>query len=215
MTVLNEEIKSQVKELLSKLDDSVKIVLIKKASPYLSDIEGLVDEIALLSDKIELEKVEFDDEAKQKYGIEDGPATVISSDNVKGKIVYFGLPSGYEFGAFIEAIKLAGSKILDMDDKLKTFVNDVESANKDVLLQVFVTPACPHCPSSAYISYKLARVCSKVTAHVYEATEFQELSNHYHVSGVPHTVINKGAGEYIGGYPEPHAIDQIREVLKL
>ncbi|MDK2849973.1 MAG: hypothetical protein PWP03_112 [Candidatus Woesearchaeota archaeon] len=215
MAILNEEIKSQVKELLSGLDDQVTITLVKKASPYLADIEGLVDEIAPLSEKVVLEKVEFNDEAKQKFGIEDGPALVISSENVKGRITYFGLPSGYEFGAFIEAIRLAGSKNVDMDSKLKQFVEDVEAKDKDVLLEVFVTPSCPHCPTSAYVAYKLARVCSKVTAHVYEATEFPELSNHYRVSGVPHTVINKGEGEYIGGYPEPHAIDQIRNALGL
>ncbi len=215
MAILNEEIKGQVKEMLSNMDDTVKITLVKKASPYLADIEGLIDEIAPLSDKIELEKVEFNEEAKQKFGIEQGPALVISSDNVKGNIAYLGLPSGYEFGAFIEAIRLAGSKNVDIDKKLQQFVDDVENANKDILLEIFVTPACPHCPTSAYVGYKLARVCSRVTTFVYEATEFPELSNHYNVSGVPHTVINKGEGEYIGGYPEPHAIDQIRQVIGL
>jgi predicted DsbA family dithiol-disulfide isomerase len=44
--------------------------------------------------------------------------------------------------------------------------------------------------------------------------EFFELSDHFGVSGVPHTVINNGAGNIIGAAPEERLVAEIKRVLK-
>ena len=48
-----------------------------------------------------------------------------------------------------------------------------------------------------------------------EAMEFFELSDHYGVSGVPHTVINDGAGNIIGAVPEERLIAEIKRVIEM
>ncbi len=48
-----------------------------------------------------------------------------------------------------------------------------------------------------------------------EALEFPELSDQYGVSGVPHTAINRGAGEVIGAVPEAYLIEEIKRTLNL
>ena len=53
-----------------------------------------------------------------------------------------------------------------------------------------------------------------ITADMVEATEFPELSDRFNVSGVPHTIINNGAGELIGANPEEALIAEIETVLK-
>jgi hypothetical protein len=53
-----------------------------------------------------------------------------------------------------------------------------------------------------------------VTADAVEATEFPELSGKYKISGVPHTVINEGAGNMIGAAPEDMLVEEIRKALK-
>jgi len=53
-----------------------------------------------------------------------------------------------------------------------------------------------------------------VEAEMVEAMEFFELSDHYGVSGVPHTVINDGAGNIIGAVPEERLIAEIKRVIK-
>jgi thioredoxin family protein len=47
----------------------------------------------------------------------------------------------------------------------------------------------------------MAMVSSKVRALCVEANEFPELSNHFRVRGVPHTVINRRAA-FVGALPE-------------
>jgi thioredoxin-related protein len=53
-----------------------------------------------------------------------------------------------------------------------------------------------------------------VTADAVEATEFPELSGKYKISGVPHTVINEGAGNMIGAAPEDMLVEEIKKALK-
>jgi hypothetical protein len=52
-----------------------------------------------------------------------------------------------------------------------------------------------------------------VEAEMIEAIEFPELSDRHHVSGVPHTTINDGAGNVIGAVPEEHLLAEIMRSL--
>lgn len=209
MAIFDEEIRKQIKEILKDMNKEVTLILVKKENPYFNDIKGMLQELSELSDKIKVEIKELND-----TNLEDGPAIIITSEYVKGEVVYFGLPSGYEFGSFLEAIRIAGTG-LKISNLMKDLIEKLEKNNKELLLEVFVTPSCPHCPTSALVSYRLGIASKKIRAHVFEAIEFPDLANKYNVSGVPHTVINKGEGEYIGGYPEPYAIEKIKEILKL
>ena len=53
-----------------------------------------------------------------------------------------------------------------------------------------------------------------VKAEMIEAMEFQDLAEQFGVSGVPHTVINAGAGEIIGAAPENRLVLEITQALK-
>ncbi len=51
-----------------------------------------------------------------------------------------------------------------------------------------------------------------VQAEMVEATEFQELSNKYNVSGVPQTTINDGAANITGAVPENNMLEEIKRI---
>ncbi len=53
-----------------------------------------------------------------------------------------------------------------------------------------------------------------VKAEMIEAMEFQDLAVQFGVSGVPHTVINSGAGEIIGAAPENRLVMEISQALE-
>ena len=52
-----------------------------------------------------------------------------------------------------------------------------------------------------------------VQAEMVEAIEFPELSDRYHVSGVPQTTINDGAGTMVGAAPEEQLLVEIRNAI--
>jgi len=70
---------------------------------------------------------------------------------------------------------------------------DLDKLTRDVHIQVFVTPSCPHCPAMARAAFQLAMSSDKITADVYEAQEFPELAQRYEVRGVPMTLVDDGA----------------------
>jgi predicted DsbA family dithiol-disulfide isomerase len=53
-----------------------------------------------------------------------------------------------------------------------------------------------------------------VQAEMVEAMEFPSLADRHQVSGVPHTVINDGAGNVVGAVPEANLTAAIREALQ-
>ncbi len=63
------------------------------------------------------------------------------------------------------------------------------------------------------LAHQLAMESNLVIAEMVEALEFPNLSMQYGVSGVPHTVINDGAGEIVGAVPEAILIEKIKEIL--
>ena len=64
------------------------------------------------------------------------------------------------------------------------------------------------------LAHQMAMESDMVTAEMIEAIEFPELTDQYGVSGVPHTVINEGAGELIGAAPEADLLKKIQQVIE-
>ena len=54
-----------------------------------------------------------------------------------------------------------------------------------------------------------------VQAEMVEATEFQELSNKYDVSGVPQTtiIVNAGTANVVGAVPESNMLAEIKRII--
>jgi hypothetical protein len=59
----------------------------------------------------------------------------------------------------------------------------------------------------------MALESAMVEAEMVEAIEFPELSDRHHVSGVPQTTINQGAGTVVGAVPEEHLLAEIMRSL--
>jgi protein-disulfide isomerase len=53
-----------------------------------------------------------------------------------------------------------------------------------------------------------------VQAEMVEAMEFPALADRHQVSGVPHTVINDGAGNVVGAVPEPNLANAIQNAIR-
>jgi hypothetical protein len=52
-----------------------------------------------------------------------------------------------------------------------------------------------------------------VEAEMVEAMEFPDLSERYHVSGVPQTTVNDGSGTLIGAAPEARLLGEIQRAV--
>lgn len=99
----------------------------------------VVDELAALSDKVTVVEKNFvlDTEDRDKYGVDKAPAIVVLSDGEDTRFRMYGAPSGYEFVPLVEAVLLAGTHEVGLDDSTLALLATVDTP---LHLQVFSTP---------------------------------------------------------------------------
>jgi len=216
--LLDDEIVKQLAEMFDSLKHPVALLFFgnKTDCEYCPQTLQLLEEIAVLSDKLELHTFDEDEnpEELKKFNVDKVPGIVIASRK-DGEIVdhgirYAGIPAGHEFTSLIRDILMVSSG----DSGLKQETRDyLASLEKPIFLQVFVTPTCPYCPQAVVLAHQMAYESPMVEAEMVEAMEFPMLANEFGVSGVPHTTINFGASELIGAAPEFVLLEKIRDVV--
>ncbi len=105
---------------------------------YCKDTRQLLEELVACSAKLHLAVKDFvgDSQDAQAMGIERIPAFVLEGQ-AKGKVRFFGIPSGYEFSTLIEDVLDVARGTTDLNEKTRTAMKDVK---QDMHIQVFVTP---------------------------------------------------------------------------
>lgn len=215
MALLKDEDRQKlVEEFGQKLVNPVRLAFFTQNLDcmYCAPTEMILRELTPLSDKITLETWNFvnDKPQAETYGIDKIPAVAVVGQKDYG-LRFYGIPAGYEFASLVASIidVSRGETVLTQESK-----DILRSLSKPVRIQVFVTPTCPYCPSAVVLAHRMALESPYITADMVEAMEFPELSERFNVSGVPHTIINDGAGELIGANPEEALIAEIETVLK-
>lgn len=212
MAQLDAKVRKELEEIFKGLKNEVILKFFTQVHEcrFCSTTHALIKEISELSDKIKLQIFEFikDKVEADKYGVDKIPAIVVM-DNEDYGIKFYGIPSGYEFGSIIEAIRLVSTGESPLQAETMKFLDTLE---KDIHLQVFVTPNCPYCPQSVILAHQMAYYSKKVKADMIEATEFPHLTHKYNVMGVPRTVINETEYQE-GAAPEGMIIQKIKSIL--
>jgi glutaredoxin-like protein len=211
--MIDEKTEARAKELLGTLDKPVKLVAFTQEieCSFCRESVGLVKDVSGFSDLITHEVHDFVEEKEiaGEYGIDKIPAIIVMGDGEDYGIRFFGIPSGYEFVSFLDAIKTVSTGKHDLTPETLLAIGKIKGP---VHLQVFVTPTCPYCPKSVIIAHKLAYVSEHIQSDMIEAIEFPQLSNRYNVVGVPKSIINE---KYVieGAVPEKAYVEGISKSL--
>ncbi len=216
MAIINAAIQEQVRAALADLDEPVKVIVFTQAAEcdYCAETRQLAEEVAAFSDKITVEARDLaaDAEVAQAYAVDKAPAMVIAraaAPPTHAGIRLYGIPAGYEFATFIEAIRLVSRGEAGLSPASLSVLKRLE---QPLRIQVFVTPSCPHCPQAAQLAHRLAQASDLITADMVEAEEFPELADRYHVYGVPRTVINDTI-HIEGAMPEAAVVARLAAML--
>ena len=186
---------------------------------YCREVKMLAEELAELSPLISVEAYDLDKDKAitELYGIDKAPAIVVVADG-RGEepdtdygIRFYGIPSGYEFMSLLDALNTVGNNGAEMQIMPETR-EFLESLDRDLHIQVFITPTCPYCPRAVMMAHHFAFISPRVKADMVEAMEFQELSTRYNVYGVPRTVINDVVHQE-GAVPEPMMLQKLKEAV--
>lgn len=216
--LLNDDVRRQVSEAFEQLQEPVQILFFgsKEQCEYCDDTLKLVEEVAELSEKLSVQAfdVEADAVIAENYNVSLTPGLVIAAVDEDGPIDYgvryAGIPSGHEFSSLIQDLLLVSGRDSGLSEQTRDFLANLK---EPVHLQVFVTPTCPYCPRAVILAHQMAMESEMVQAEMVEATEFPDLSNQYHIMGVPDTVINFGKSKMVGAVPEGQLLAEILKVM--
>jgi glutaredoxin-like protein len=217
--MLDDKIKEEVRKKLKALKNPVRLIVFTQNGliqvPGLecemcTDNRVLMEEVASLSEKIAIEIYDFtkDKEKVEQYKIDKIPATVVTGESDKG-IRIFGIPSGYEFAALLNALDIVSSEESGLSDTTK---EKLKAVSKPVHIQVFVTLMCPYCSSAVAMAHRMALENDAIRADMVNAQEFPILSQKYNVFAVPKIVIN-GEVQFEGSVPEDVFVSNVEKSL--
>lgn len=177
---------------------------------FCKETRELLEEVSSLSDKIELVIYDFvaDKEKAAEHGIDKIPATIIQGKQDYG-IRFFGIPSGYEYTSLIEAIIDVSKEKTSLSQKT---IETIKNIDKDIHIQVFVTPTCPYCTMAVRLAHQFALESPRIKSDMVESTEFPHLAQKYNVFGVPKTVINEMISVE-GAVPEESFLENVLKAL--
>ena len=171
-------------------------------------MSSFVDELEGLDDRLRISRKEFvrDRELAAGMGVHHIPALVVHHPvDGRAAVRYYGLPGGYEFGAFLRVLVLFSS-----GERADSFDPATAAAiEKEVNLKVFVLTTCPACPVMAYLGGAMAHGNPKVTTEIIEANTFVDLATRFTVGAVPKIVIND-AEEVTGVLPPEDLVGKIK-----
>ena len=213
---VDENIKRQVKEIFQHMENKVYVKLFADKDRCLTcaQTKEIIELLAELAPENMIDITIYDQEDNppeiQKYNVERFPTILLHGDE-EHNVIFTGIPSGYEFGTIVEdMLDISARKVTLKKENLEK----VKKIDKPIKIQVFVTPTCPYCTSAVRIAHKLAMANPNIIGEMVEATEFPQLAQKYYVMGVPKTVINEGAVQFEGAYPEDQFIEKVMEAYE-
>lgn len=203
MSVLNQEVKDQLAQILQQMENKVKVVTFTEPGEELGEnLMAFMSEFTELNDKLSLLSLDFSKTGPnpdaETYGIERAPAfLVLNSEGQDKGMRFYGLPSGYEINSFISAVIEQSGVVEELPEELQERIMAIDEPTN---IKVFVTMSCPHCPGAVQKAHKIAMLNPMVTAEMIGADIFGELSNQYNVSSVPQIVFNE-TESFLGNQP--------------
>lgn len=198
MSLLNDEIRDQLKDYFSEMKRAVNMHLVIDDCDSCPDTQSLLEEVSETNDGIKLTVHSLDSEAAEKYGISRTPVIFFTDDAGNDlRIRFNGIPAGHEFSAFITTLAEVGEGGQELPE---SFITRVAAVQKPTDIKVFVTLSCPHCSGAVAKAHKLALMNPNIKAEMIECGTFPALADQYNVSGVPKIVINETI-EMVGNQP--------------
>lgn len=208
--LLDDNIQNQLKDIFSKFDKTVKVVLIK--DPEISkstQMEEFLSEISSLSDKIEFQSLNKNEnlELEKKIDAERFPTIAFfdQDNNFKG-IKFSTLPGGHELNSFILAlynIAGAGQKISEESKK------KIDSISTPHRIKIGVTLSCSRCPESVQSAQRIAIENSNLDVEVIDVFTFPKFREKFEIMSVPAIIID----DKLAGFGQKN-IEQFLDLIK-
>ena len=208
--LLNDNLRTQLKGILDRLEKEVTIVsIVDESNPKSIELRDLILDISSLGDKISSEiyvkgeNLEIENKINaDKYPI----AALLDSEKNYSGVKFHGVPGGHELNSFILSIyNLGGPGQQIAEETLK----GIKEINKDVNIKICVSLSCHLCPDVVVSSQRIAIESDYVETEMIDISNFKEIKDKFKVMSVPAIIVNDEK-IYFGA----KKIDEILQLIK-
>lgn len=184
---LDSHLKEQLSEIVKKFDNPIELVVIKNGDEKSLEMEGIVKEIASVSDKLKFSSYNLA-QLEEKIKLNRAPVIALldKEGNYSG-IKYATIPGGHELNSFILAMyNVAGPGQKIGEDTLSKIFN----IKNPIDIKIGISLSCTKCPDTVQAAQRIAVENSNIQIEVIDVFSFKEFKDKYDIMSVPAMVIN-------------------------
>lgn len=187
-TLFTEHLTGPVKVAFFTRRPSPVIVPGREECQFCPQIGAMLEHLVTLSPKLSLTTHEFVPTLPeaQRYAVTNVP-TMVLRGTLNRPVRYQGMPSGYQFAAFIDLCVLLsrGKSMLTAAGRRR-----LQRVQRDISVEVFVTPESSDGPETARAAVQLSLASARIHVTITEISEFPTRAHNLDIREVPLTVID-------------------------
>jgi alkyl hydroperoxide reductase subunit F len=177
-TMLDANIKTQLKAYLEKLAQPIELVASLDGSAKAAEMRGLLEDIASLSDQVSL---------REDGGNERRPSFAIGRHGEAARIHFAGMPMGHEFTSLVLALLQSGGHPPKVDAEV---IAQIKALGGQYRFETFISLSCHNCPDVVQALNTMAVLNPNFTATMIDGGLFQQEVEARQVMGVPAIFLN-------------------------
>ncbi|MDR0528423.1 MAG: alkyl hydroperoxide reductase subunit F [Zoogloeaceae bacterium] len=180
--MLEPSLKEQLRAYLENLVFPVEIVASLDESDNAREMQGLLEEIAPLSEKVRLR---FDGENARR------PSFSVARPGEKPRLHFAGLPMGHEFTSLVLALLHVGGHPPRLSEETQAQIRAIQPPKEGSFrFETFVSLSCHNCPDVVQALNTMAALNPAFEATMIEGGMFQKEIEERNIMGVPAVYLN-------------------------
>ncbi len=180
--ILDADIKTQLSQYLQLMENDILLKVSAGDDNVSKDMLSLVDELATMSSKITVEKVE----------LERTPSFSVNRPGEETGVVFAGIPLGHEFTSLVLALLQVSGRAPKVEQKL---IDQIKSIQGEYHFESYISLSCHNCPDVVQALNVMSVLNSGITHTMIDGAAFKEEVESKDIMAVPTVYLN---GESFG-----------------
>lgn len=180
--ILDADIKTQLSQYLQLMENDILLKVSAGNDDVSKDMLALVDELATMSSKITVEKVE----------LERTPSFSINRPGEDTGVVFAGIPLGHEFTSLVLALLQVSGRAPKVEQKL---IDQIKNIQGEYHFESYISLSCHNCPDVVQALNVMSVLNSGITHTMIDGAAFKEEVESKDIMAVPTVFLN---GESFG-----------------
>ncbi|HHT7236322.1 MULTISPECIES: alkyl hydroperoxide reductase subunit F [Bacillus cereus group] len=180
--ILDADIKTQLSQYLQLMENDILLKVSAGDDNVSKDMLSLVDELATMSSKITVEKVE----------LERTPSFGVNRPGEDTGVVFAGIPLGHEFTSLVLALLQVSGRAPKVEQKL---IDQIKNIQGEYHFESYISLSCHNCPDVVQALNVMSVLNSGITHTMIDGAAFKEEVESKDIMAVPTVYLN---GESFG-----------------